>query len=137
MAGGQEIDGGEGLAQLVERLRRWRDGRVAGTRIPAQLWDTAVAMAKVHGVHRVSKAQGLDDKRLGRRVELAAEQVQPPRPLQQASFVEMFAAPAPAAGTRECVVELQNTRGATMRLHLQGAGLSALAGVCSVFLSAS
>ena len=133
--GGQEVAGGEGLTQLVERFMRWRDSRVAGSRIPAQLWDAAVLMAKVHGVPRMSRELGLDDKRLKRRVERAAGQVQAAQP--QAKFVELFAAPTPAAANRDCVVELQNAQGATMRLHLQGAGLSALAGVCSVFLSAS
>ena len=132
---GQEVSGGEGLAQVVERFRRWRDSRVAGSRIPAQLWDAAVVMAKVHGVPCMSKALGLDDKRLKRRVERAGGQVQPPQP--QARFVEMFAPPTPAAASHDCVLELQNARGAKMRLHLQGAGLSALAGVCSAFLSAS
>lgn len=136
---GQEVAGGEGLAQVVERFKRWRATRVAGTRIPAQLWDAAVVVATVHGVAGTSKVLGLDEHRLKRRMELADGQAQPPRPLHQARFVELFAAPtpAPAAGTHECLVELQNTRGATMRLHLQGAGLSALAGVCGAFLGAS
>ena len=139
MESGQEVAGGEGLAQVVERFRRWRDSRVAGARIPAQLWDAAVVMATVHGVAGTSKMLGLDEHRLKRRMELADGQVQPPRPLHQARFVELFAAPtpAPAAGTHECMVELQNARGATMRVHLHSAGLCALAGVCSVFLSAS
>lgn len=132
---GQEVAGGEGLAQVVERVKRWRASRVAGSRIPAQLWDAAVLMAKVHGVPRVSKALGLDDKRLKRRVERAAGHMQAAQ--LPAKFVELLAAPTPAAASHDCVLELQNARGATMRLHLQGAGLSALASVCSVFLSAS
>ena len=139
MENGQGSDGGEGLAQVVERFRRWRDSRVAGARVPAPLWDAAVVMAKVHGVQRMSKELGLDDRRLKRRMELAGGQLQPPPPQPQARFVEMFVAPAPApaAVSHECVVELQNTVGATMRVHLQGAGLGALAGACSAFLSAS
>lgn len=139
MESGQEVAGGEGLAQVVERFKRWRDSRVAGTRIPAQLWDAAVVVATVHGVAGTCKVLGLDEHRLKRRMALADRQVQPPQPVHQARFVELFAAPVPAsaAGTHECMVELQNTRGATMRLQLQGAGLSALAGVCGAFLGAS
>jgi hypothetical protein len=37
---------------------------------------------------------------------------------------------------RECVVELENARGATMRVELNGAGLAGLAGLCSAFWSA-
>ena len=137
VVGGQEVAGGEGLAQVVERFRRWRDGRVAGARIPVQLWDAAVAMAKVHGVPSVSKALGLDGKRLKRRVEFAAGHVQPTQAAQpQAKFVEMFAPPTSVAVTHACLLELQNARGATMRVHLHSAGLSALAGVCSAFLGA-
>jgi hypothetical protein len=39
-------------------------------------------------------------------------------------------------GPRECVVEVENARGAKMRVELNGAGLAGLAGLCSVFWSA-
>jgi hypothetical protein len=35
--------------------------------------------------------------------------------------------------SRECVVELRNAAGATMRVELAGNGLSILAGMCRAF----
>ena len=53
-------------------------------------------------------------------------------------FVELMVSPAPRAQSlRECVVELENARGAKMRVELNGNGLAGLAGLCSSFWSAA
>jgi len=41
--------------------------------------------------------------------------------------------PAARTGAAECVVELQNAHGGTMRVSLQGPGLSQLAPLCAAF----
>ena len=128
----QAVGPGESLAQVEEQFRRWRESRKAGGRIPPQLWATAVELARVHGLHRISKELRLDYSGLKRRLEGAGGDVQPGK--AAARFVEMFAAPAStAAGRHECVVELENARGAKMRVQLSGAGLAGLASVCSSF----
>ena len=128
----QAVERGQSLAQVEEQFRRWRESRKAGGRIPPQLWATAVEMARVHGLHRISKELRLDYSGLKRRLEGAGGDVQPGKPA--ARFVEMFAAPASTvAGRHECVVELENARGAKMRVQLSGAGLAGLASVCSAF----
>jgi hypothetical protein len=45
-------------------------------------------------------------------------------------------ASAAAVGRHECVVELENARGAKMRVELNGPGVAALAGLCSSFWGA-
>ena len=128
----QAVGPGESLAQVEEQFRRWRESRKAGGRIPPQLWAAAVEMARVHGLHRISKELRLDYSGLKRRLEVAGADVK-----SQARFVEMFAAPAStAAGPHECVVELENARGAKMRVQLNGAGLAGLASMCSALWSA-
>ncbi len=50
-------------------------------------------------------------------------------------FVELFGAPpaaAPAAVMRECVIELENARGAKMRVELNAGGLAGLARLCRI-----
>ena len=72
----------------------------------------------------------------GRRVERAGPAARDVR--LDTQFVELFAAPAgTSAGMRECVVELENARGAKMRVELSGNGLAGLAGMCSTFWSAA
>jgi hypothetical protein len=126
---------GQNLAQVVERFSVWRASRAAGGRIPPELWALAVDMARVHGLYRISKELRLDYSGLKRRLEGVGGDVQPGR--ADTRFVELVA--AQACGTtslRECVIELHNGRGATMRVELNGAGLASLAGLCSGFLSA-
>jgi hypothetical protein len=131
----QTSGSGESLAQVKERLSGWRGNRKRGERIPAALWAAAVSMAEAHGLHRVSQELRLDYGALKKRLGGAGGGERTGQP--EARFVELFAAPtAPTVGPRECVVEVENARGAKMRVELNGAGLAGLAGLCSVFWSA-
>ena len=51
---------GESLEQLGLRLKRWREARVRGQRIPVQLWAAAVDMARQFGVQPVAKGAAQD-----------------------------------------------------------------------------
>jgi hypothetical protein len=127
---------GESLEQVGERFKRWRETRVRGAHIPADLWAAAVVMAKEHGLHRIAHELHVDHDGLKRRLERAGGVARLGK--LDTEFVELFAAPAAtAAGMRECVVELENARGAKMRVELNGKGLTGLAGLCSAFWSAS
>jgi len=126
---------GESLEELEQRFRRWREGRKRGDQIPSALWDAAVGMAGAHGVRRVANKLRLDSGSLTRRVEGQA-----PADKAGTEFVEMFAAPLPVAAAavmRECVIELENARGAKMRVELNGAGLAGLAHLCRGFWGAA
>ena len=55
-------------------------------------------------------------------------------------FVELAFTPVPPPAAQclcECVIELENVRGAKMRVELNGNGLAGLAGLCSAFWSAA
>lgn len=132
----EQTDGdGESLEQVEQRFRRWRESRKQGQRIPAVLWAAAAGLAKQHGVHRVARELRLDYNGLKNRVGQAG-------PARRAAkidtqFVELFAAPAStAAPVCECAVELENARGAKMRVQLNGHGLAGLERLCSSFWSA-
>ncbi|MGA8580024.1 MAG: hypothetical protein WB579_15165 [Bryobacteraceae bacterium] len=132
----QSREYGEGLEQIAQRFKRWREGRARGEHIPEVLWAAAVGMAREHGLHRVACELHVDQNRLKKRLERAggvarAGEVSP-------QFVELMVSPAPRAQSlRECVVELENARGAKMRVELNGNGLAGLAGLCSSFWSAA
>jgi hypothetical protein len=130
---------GDGLSPLKRQFDQWRAGRKVGARIPLELWAGAVAAAVEYGAYRVAADLHLDYAVLKRRAALAGGTV--PATELAPRFVELF---APAGATRpavasqpECVVELENARGAKMRVELNGSGLAALAGLCSAFWSAS
>ena len=132
----EQTDGhGESLEQVEQRFRRWRESRKQGQRIPAVLWTAAAGMAKQHGVHRVARELRLDYNGLKKRVG-------PVGPAKRAAkidaqFVELFAAPASQApSVCECAVELENARGAKMRVQFNGNGLAGLERLCNSFWSA-
>ena len=129
---GQARGHGPSLELAEERFARWREARRRGARIPADLWEAAVDLAEAQGVQRVADALHLDVGRLGRRMQRAVHDTQ---------FVEMLV-PAmtgratTATDVRQCVVELHNAHGATMRVELAGSAVTALADLCKAFCGA-
>ena len=86
-------------------------------------------------MHRVARELRLDYNGLKNRAGQAGPAKRPAK--IDAQFVELFAAPAStAAPVCECAVELENARGAKMRVQLNGHGLAGLASLCSSFWSA-
>ena len=132
----EQTDGhGESLEQVEQRFRRWRESRKQGQRIPAILWAAAAGLAKQHGVHRVARELRLDYNGLKQREGQAGPAARSSK--IDAQFVELFAAPASKAPpVCECAVELENARGAKMRVQLNGHGLAGLERLCSSFWSA-
>jgi len=128
----------------VERLRRrfegWRQTRGGRGRIPEPLWSAAVELAGRFGIHRMAKALRLDYYSLKRRVDQAAtSEFAARRPSNAASRSPVVSSAAlnkpstpvssgvttflelapPVATVSECVVELKNADGVTMRVHLR------------------
>jgi hypothetical protein len=101
------------LARGRSRIQAWRQRREPGGRIPQDLWDMAVGLARSHGVSRTAIALGLDYYSLRKRVEVAVAGPRSDTP----SFVEL---PSPVRVGKECRIELDNGAGATMRVHLVG-----------------
>src|SRR5215831_11067678 len=97
-------------AQL--QFENWRRGRKRGERIPESLWTTAVELAKQHGVWPTAKALHLDHSRLKRWVGNGEEEV------KSGPFIEVI---AQGPTCYECTVEMEDGRGARMRIELKGA----------------
>ena len=108
------------LEALRRRFERWRRSRTARSRIPDPLWTSAVEAAERYGLHRTTKALRLDYYTLKKRVEDAATDREPDREVAT-TFLEL---PTPVSGgASECVVELEGSGGAKMRVHLKGGTL--------------
>jgi len=104
------------LESVRQRFEAWRRTRTLRTRIPDPLWRAAVKVAERYGIHRTAKALRIDYYGLKRRVEEASASGSTDG--DAATFVEL-AGPLPT-GTGECLVELEDDRGAKMRVHLKG-----------------
>jgi len=125
------------LEAVEKRFQRWRDGHEGRERIPEELWSAAAAAARVHGVHSTArrlhleylKLKGFTDSPSSRRRRASSAVKTVGRTAPQ--FVELTSA---AIVQPRCTVELQNTAGATLRIELQGADLSALSGITHAFM---
>ena len=132
----QAREQGKSLEQVAQQFTRWRAARTRGQHIPAVLWTAAVGMARQHGADRVARVLRIDQDRLQRRLEHGCSAA--PAAQVDARFVELLVPPAsPAASRGECRIELENARGAKLRVELNGNGLAGLAGLCGALWSAS
>ena len=127
---------GKSLEQIARQFKRWRETRVRGEHIPAVLWAAAVNLARQHGLHLVAGVLRVDQEGLQRRLEHAGGVV--PAGKVDTRFVELLVAPASVTASRcACSIEMENARGAKLRVELNGNGLAGLAGLCSAFWSAA
>ncbi len=102
------------LALATERFEKWRKRGRARRKIPDRLWDLARALAETYGVNRTAQVLRLDYCDLKRRVEAAGLNAAPGSETA-ATFVEVL--PQPGG---ECVVEIEDRRGAKMTIRLSG-----------------
>ncbi len=101
------------LAQARGRFQAWRQRRTGNDRIPQALWQLAVRLGKLHGLSRTATVLGLDYYSLKKRAEAADE----PSRSNVPAFVEW---PAPVVVGKQCVFELDDGVGASMRVQLVG-----------------
>jgi len=106
------------IEEARQQFENWRRDRKRGERIPADLWATAVAVAKQHGVWPTAKALHLDHSGLKRRVRNVEEDE------KSGAFVELI---PHGAMLYSCTVEMEDGRGARMRVKLKGAAVDVTA----------
>ena len=102
----------EPIVQLQRQLEQFRSTQAGRTKLPESLWQSAVELARQHGVHPVAHPLGLDYMRLKKRLGAV--------PITSPAFVEL-AAPQPAM-LEECVIEFESPRGSKMRIQWKTAG---------------
>ncbi|MEF8697949.1 MAG: hypothetical protein V5B33_20330 [Candidatus Accumulibacter sp. UW20] len=133
------VGSGESLAEVRERFKGWRETRGRGEHIPRSLWAAAVGIAREHGLHVTARELQLNYEGLKRRQQGQAGGALGTRG-NETRFVELTVSPAQepvAQRLCECTIELENPRGAKMRVELNGPGLAGLAGLCSAFWCAA
>ena len=127
------------------RFERWRRTREGRSRIPDPLWHSAVKLSAAYGIHRTAKTLRLNPDSLKKHV--ASANGNGPRGQgksrqkaagQEAAtaFVELV--PPEGACPPECIVELENPRGAKMRIRLTGCQSSeVVTAVSQIFFGAT
>jgi hypothetical protein len=103
----------QALARARGQFQAWRGQRTRGDRIPEHLWALAVRLVKRHGVSRTATALRLDYYGLKKRATSASRKAKSKDP----AFVEL---PSPVVVGKQCLVELDNGVGATVRVQLVG-----------------
>ena len=106
----------EPIAQLQRQLDQFRSTQSARTKLPESLWQTAVELARQHGVYSVAHALRLDYMRLKKRLGGSGS---PTRRSTKPAFVELIA-PHPAT-LEECIIEFESSSGGKMRIQWRAA----------------
>jgi len=111
------------------QFQAWRSRRQRGSRVPQSLWTLAVRLAQRHGISRTAAALRLDYYRLKRETEASAG----PTPSSSPAFVELS---SPSVVGKQCLFELDNGAGATLRLQLLGYDAADVVNLARTFWSA-
>ena len=112
------------LKKVQEQFEAWRQSRVKRSAIPDALWQAAVNLCQEHTISKVSSTLRLNYAELKHRVHVCTAGQAAPC-MTASNFIELDLSPSKAAS--ECMVEMSDQKGATMRMHFKGeAGLDFL-----------
>lgn len=120
---GHDGAGDPRVKELRNRITLWRRTRERRTRMPAELWAGAVALARSEGTYRIARRLRVDYQALARRVAEAGGE----RAVRvgNGSFIELRGADLLGGTT---VVEVAEADGARLTIRLGGGtGLDAAA----------
>jgi hypothetical protein len=106
----------ESIAQLKLQLNEIRSTRPRGKRLPDSIWQSAVELAREHGVYSVAHHLRLDYAGLKNRLGGVSHRR---RKARKPAFVELIATPAAMQG--ECSIEFESLRGGKVRIQWKAA----------------
>ena len=126
----------EDLSALCERVEQWRERREGPlARIPEELWEAAVRVARVEGVTATCRALRFDYGRLKGRVQQAesAEMGGRGEKGETAAFIELGPAEQLTGTGGKTVVEIVGRCGGRMRIEVLGSNRVDVVGVAQAF----
>lgn len=121
------------IEQVRGRLQEWRRRRKPGARIPEDLWIAAAKLARKCPPGKIAHALGLDYKGLKRRLRTAAQRTTSETP-SKPGFVELVSF-TPSSHC-QCTMEIEDRRGAKLKLELKGVSAGDVAAVSRALWSA-
>ena len=119
------------LQAVAHRLNAWRTRRHRGQRIPEEIWNSAVTLARVHGLNPTAAALKLNYYDLQRRLGVAP--VRRPRSPAESSFIELAPPSTPSRGEGN-TLELVRASGSRVILRLAHANSNDLRPLVQLFL---
>lgn len=121
------------LEEVKQQFKIWRKTKTGRERIPASLWQAAAEVYKIgdYNLHRISKILRLNQTALKKYVQQqfpGAIKVEPEEP---PSFIALeLESPLLVS---ECVIEMEDTTGAKMRMCLRGKTDPNIFDICKSF----
>lgn len=103
------------LGEVKEQFKTWRRIRKSPQPMPEKLWEAAVILSTNHSISQISEELIVDHDDLKKACTKRTKnrkRVRPP------TFIELEYEPPVAIS--ECIVELEDSRGAKMRMHFRG-----------------
>jgi hypothetical protein len=107
------------IEDVREQFEQWRLTRHnSRERIPASLWQSAVALTKTHSINAVAKSLRLNGNDLKKQTQKYCNP-SPVKPSPPSDFIELTCN-LPSLSPTECVVELTDQEGSRMRISMKG-----------------
>jgi hypothetical protein len=106
------------LEELAQRIETWRQMRKKRRPMPEYLWQAAASLSKKLSIQQVSKTLRLNYGALKKRVHLDEKDLCVSKQAP-ATFIELGLAQQPVP-VSECIVEMQDSCGAKMKMHFRG-----------------
>ena len=121
--------------EVRERFAEWRHTRAKKARIPDELWDAAMAVARREGVNRTAQALHLDGGKLMRRLVAAGSEPEPKSKDAPTTFIELVSSQPEVR--LECVVEAERVGAGIVRVQLKSVTMREIAELSRALLSLS
>ncbi|MCP4114552.1 MAG: hypothetical protein GY737_03975 [Desulfobacteraceae bacterium] len=119
------------LEEVKQQFITWRKNKTGRARIPEPLWQAAAEVFHTgdHSLHKISKTLRLNHSDFKKYVyQQSHRSIQREKALPPA-FIEL----EPPTSASECVIEMETTTGAKMRVCLRGKTDSSLIEICNSF----
>lgn len=101
------------LVRARDRFVEWRKTRQRRTRVPESLWAMAAKLVATHGLHRVASTLKVNYYALKKRAAGELHRAE----ATGATFIEL---PAAVPNSKECVIEVEEPGGPSVRVSLKG-----------------
>lgn len=118
------------LSAARRQIDKWRRRGSKRGRMPETLWRRATALAGKHGLNPTARALKLNYYSLKKRLTESASAETAPAPAQP-DFIEIPPDILKSAPV-ECTIEWIDGDNSTVRMHIQGVGLSELTALAGV-----
>ncbi len=106
------------LNEVKGQFELWRKTRKSPRPMPRELWDAATKLSETYSINQISKALRLNHTSVKNRVHKMKTKETSIQKVQDSSFVELNFEQSPSVS--ECIVEMENSSGAKMRMCFKG-----------------